>query len=57
MAVDPLLEFLEIESGKYQDLKSKYEEFTDLYSKKLYHQLSLKLSEFVGDGTNLRDGK
>jgi len=42
-----VLDFLESGKSAHPDLQEQYAQFADLYRKKLYHQITLKIEEFV----------
>lgn len=42
-----VLDFLESRKSVHPELQDQYAQFADLYRKKLYHQLTLKIEEFV----------
>jgi len=42
-----VVEYLESQKGAHPDIQDVYAQFIDLYRKKLYHQLTVKIEEFV----------
>jgi len=48
-------EFLELQKVMYPDIANKYDEFNELYNRRLWHQLSLSLELFLNDNNNKRD--
>lgn len=48
------MDFIDIQKVTYPDLSSSYDNFGDLFSKKLWHQLSVSLHEFVWNSSNVR---
>ena len=50
-----VLQFLEKEKLRFEDLKDRYDSFQHLFQKKLWHQLTLELREFILDHSNWRN--
>lgn len=48
------MDFIDIQKVTYPDLSNIYDSFGELYSKKLWHQLSIALQDFVWNSTNVR---
>lgn len=48
------MEFISSQTAKYIDLAASYETFGQLYELKLWHQLTVKLDEFLSERQNLR---
>lgn len=48
------MDFVDIQQVTYPDLAAKYAEFGQLYERKLWHQLTDKINDFVFDDANFR---
>jgi len=51
-----MTEYCDEAGAKYPDLKSTFDEFSTLYTNKLWHELTLSTLSFVRSPSNLRDG-
>ena len=50
-----MTDFLDLQKALYPDISQKYDEFNDLYNRRLWHQLSISLESFLNDISNKRD--
>jgi len=48
------MDFIDVQRATYTDLATSYEEFGDLFTRKLWHQLTDKVQAFVLDDGNFR---